>query len=136
MAPRIFWGSQIRTLSSDATGLEEALLKPRWLSKEVEALSLPLGPSLLTALAALSARENGAPLLRLRLVAEVPGKVHGIVTRYSWPRSGSAGRSWDARLAGVVWPCEGGNRPPCLEVGDVVVVTVEYDPARGLLVPS
>eukprot|EP00439_Symbiodinium_sp_Y106_P066034 s1787_g10.t1 len=125
--------SEVNALSvSDFLSLEEALLKPRYLCKEVEALSLPLGPSLLTALAALSARENGAPLLRLRLTAESPGKVHGIVTRFAWP--GSAGHCWDKRLAGVLWPCEGRNRPPHLEVGDCVVVTVGYTPARGLVV--
>ncbi|CAE7795397.1 PFOR, partial [Symbiodinium necroappetens] len=125
--------SEVNALSvSDFLSLEESLLKPRCLCKEVEALSLPLGPSLLTALAALSARENGAPLLRLRLTAESSGKVHGIVTRFAWP--GSAGQSWDKRLAGVVWPCEGRNRPPHLEVGDSVVVTVGYTPARGLVV--
>ncbi|CAE7417275.1 PNO [Symbiodinium natans] len=125
--------SGVNALSvSDFLSLEEKLLKPRWLSKEVEALSLPLGPSLLTALAALSAREKGAPLLRMRLVAENPGKVHGIVTRFTWP--GATGQSWDTRLAGVVWPCEGGNRPPDLEAGDAVVVAVEYSSARGLIV--
>lgn len=113
--------------------LEESLLKPKWLSQEVEALSLPLDSSLPTALAALSATgPDGQPLLRVRLVANSQGHVHGVVMRCHWAQGGQAIRKkQDERLAGIIWPVDGGKRPPELTVGDAVVVTVRYSPARG-----
>eukprot|EP00435_Cladocopium_sp_Y103_P071005 s143_g36.t1 len=122
--------------------LEESLLKPKWLSQEVEALTLPLDSSLPTALAALSATgdwgagPDGQPLLRVRLVASRQGHVHGVVMRCHWAQGGQAipGKKHDARLAGIIWPTDGGKRPPELTAGDAVVVTVRYSPARGIVV--
>ncbi|CAJ1346250.1 unnamed protein product [Effrenium voratum] len=119
--------SSVNALSvPEFLGLEESLLQLQWLSAEVEALTLPLGEPLLTALAALSATgDNGQPLLRVKLVASCAGKVHGIATKFSWAGASEPGR----QLAGVTWP----GLPPELEAGDAVFASVRYSPCRGLV---
>eukprot|EP00434_Breviolum_minutum_P041641 symbB.v1.2.037044.t2/scaffold5366.1/size32324/2 len=150
--------SGVNALSvAEFLSLEESLLKPRWLSSEVEALKLPLNSSLQTALAALSATgKDGQPLLRVRLTATSSGKaglmrslqwfmslqwlkthqVHGLVMRCHWAHEGQAildPKKLDQRLAGIIWPVDRGNHPPDLLVGDAVVVTIRYSPARGIV---
>ncbi|CAJ1372374.1 unnamed protein product, partial [Effrenium voratum] len=119
--------SSVNALSvPEFLGLEESLLQLQWLSAEVEALTLPLGEPLLTALAALSATgDNGQPLLRVKLVASCAGKVHGIATKFSWAGASEPGH----QLAGVTWP----GLPPELEAGDAVFASVRYSPCRGLV---
>lgn len=118
-------------------GLEEALLQPTLLSEPVRALTLPLGSEeLLSKLAELS--QGSSPLV-VRLVAKRAGVVHGIVTQFHWPRTGGEGggggsaHSWNRRLAGVLWPCDGGGEPPLLQVGDSILVAIRYTAARGLV---
>ncbi|CAK9073348.1 unnamed protein product [Durusdinium trenchii] len=128
--------SEVNALSvTEFLSLEESVLKPKWLSAEVDALTLPLASALPTALAALSARgKDGQPLLRVRLVATAEGKVNGIVVRCLWAKAGLAiEKQADGRLAGILWPNDAVNRAPDLKVGDAVIVTIRYSPARGII---